>query len=325
MYIVPFDCSNSTAESYCLYGGKPGEVDISSMNDEVSGRQNKRPSSDEASIDGNRIVPPKHLYKYRAINEFTERLITQQEIYAAAPKEFNDPFEAKPVFEMDLNSPAGKEWFMDRAKRHGIKNPSKRLQLFREAQRRFEVKPVTTESAGFQNLYDSGIGIYCLTEEKANLLMWPHYADSHRGICLEFETALWPFNLAFPVRYSDEYPRINRAVESAYETLNKSLLTKSTCWSYEREWRIIMRNPSEQQLRSLGERSDDHARWTRAQHGPGIYNFPREALTKVIFGLRSGAAEKDKVRAWIAKAGLTIRFAEAQQDQERFEIHVVDL
>jgi hypothetical protein len=271
------------------------------------------------------ITPPKHLYKYREINKFTERLITHQEIYAAPQKDFNDPFEAKPVFEMDLNSRAEKKWFMDMAKRHGAKNPSKRLQLLGEARRRFEKKPLTAEVAGFQNLYDSGIGLYCLTEENANLLMWPHYADSHRGICLEFETSCWPFNLAYPVRYSDEYPRINRAVESADETLQKSLLTKSVCWRYEREWRIIMRKPSAQQLHGLGKRSDDHAQWTRLQHGPGTYNFPKDALTKVIFGLRSGAAEKEKVRKWIADAGLTTRFAEAQQDQERFEIHIVDL
>jgi hypothetical protein len=226
---------------------------------------------------------------------------------------------------MDLHSERGKQWFMEMAERHGVKVQAQKLQLLEDAQRRFEKKPVTAELAGFQHLYDNEIGLYCLTEESASLLMWPHYADSHRGICLEFDTSQWPFNLAWSVRYSDEYPRIDRSAETADETLQKSLLTKSVCWSYEREWRLIMRNPSAEQLHGFGGRSDDHAKWTRAQHGPGLYKFPKEALTKVIFGLRSGPAEKEKVRKWIANAGLSIRFAEAQQDRERFEIHIVDL
>ena len=28
--------------------------------------------------------------------------------------------------------------------------------------------------------------VYCLGPDAGNLLMWPHYADRHKGVCLEF-------------------------------------------------------------------------------------------------------------------------------------------
>jgi Protein of unknown function (DUF2971) len=31
--------------------------------------------------------------------------------------------------------------------------------------------------------------IYCLTPDPTSILMWSHYADHHRGICLEFDVA----------------------------------------------------------------------------------------------------------------------------------------
>ena len=36
---------------------------------------------------------PKQLFKYRPINDFTEKIFTKQELYFASPKDFNDPFE----------------------------------------------------------------------------------------------------------------------------------------------------------------------------------------------------------------------------------------
>jgi|SRR5580658_5344823 hypothetical protein len=32
-------------------------------------------------------------------------------------------------------------------------------------------------------------GVLCLSEAPANLLMWAHYADSHRGFVVEFDPA----------------------------------------------------------------------------------------------------------------------------------------
>lgn len=268
---------------------------------------------------------PSRLYKYRAIDGFTERLIVQRELHFSSVKDFNDPFEAKPVFKTDLQSPEGKKWFKKLADLRGFKSPSKRFLLKRSYERLTGNQVQTTNQVGLKNLLDRDTGICCLAEEQASLLMWPHYADSHRGICIEFDTSIWPFNLAWQVQYSNEYPLIDNATNTPEDILSKCLLTKSTCWAYECEWRIIMRTLPATQLNQLADRKDAVAEAIRKERGPGNYIFPKEAITRIIFGLRADDKQRALVKSWIASAGLSIQFAEAKQGRDRFEIEISDV
>src|SRR5262245_30218685 len=44
-----------------------------------------------------------HLFKYRAVNEFTRRIIQYDELYFAQPDQFNDPFDCRVDILDDLN------------------------------------------------------------------------------------------------------------------------------------------------------------------------------------------------------------------------------
>lgn len=76
-------------------------------------------------------------------------------------------------------------------------------------------------------------GMLCFSRHWNNPVIWSHYADSHKGICLEFEVA---DTLANPVNYIreplpfDDPPTI--------ETVRRMLLTKFDDWSYESEIRL---------------------------------------------------------------------------------------
>ena len=48
--------------------------------------------------------------------------------------------------------------------------------------------------------------LYCLTPSPDNTLMWSHYADDHKGICLEFANNNPLIRRARPVRYRKTYP-----------------------------------------------------------------------------------------------------------------------
>jgi len=54
-------------------------------------------------------------------------------------------------------------------------------------------------------------GVLCLTPHWDNLLMWAHYGDAHRGICLGFDIEL-PHDTFFGngrlVEYSEHKPKI---------------------------------------------------------------------------------------------------------------------
>jgi hypothetical protein len=75
-------------------------------------------------------------------------------------------------------------------------------------------------------------------------LMWGHYADGHRGYCLEFDTTKDPvFTKARQVRYDTALPRLGNELfmTASIEAAMKLLLTKGDCWEYEKEWRIFHR------------------------------------------------------------------------------------
>jgi len=95
----------------------------------------------------------------------------------------------------------------------------------------------------------SSMGISCLSEVPDSLLMWSHYANNHRGFCVAYNLLELNQKLKFsavPVIYTKERICL-RSISLDQETLNKetmslfiqSLTSKSTEWSYEKEWRII--------------------------------------------------------------------------------------
>jgi hypothetical protein len=88
-------------------------------------------------------------------------------------------------------------------------------------------------------------GVACLSEQPDNLLMWAHYADMHRGFCLEFDATAEPFRNAVQVLYSDDVPVVNPVPlldpvnRPPKDYTSAALLTKSSHWSHEREWRLV--------------------------------------------------------------------------------------
>lgn len=93
------------------------------------------------------------------------------------------------------------------------------------------------------------IYVICLSGRKDITSLWAHYADNHRGICIEYDlvntkTEIFK-NLCFPIEYLEDYD-LTKDVKYSFNkksfNLNlkiKPLLLKAKDWSYEEEWRII--------------------------------------------------------------------------------------
>ena len=85
-------------------------------------------------------------------------------------------------------------------------------------------------------------GVSCFTESKDNVLMWSHYADKGRGVCLEFDTKFEQFTQLRHVEYVDSIPELNAVpvyLHNDVDQLIDLFYTKSVDWSYEREWRSL--------------------------------------------------------------------------------------
>src|ERR1035441_10393936 len=83
--------------------------------------------------------------------------------------------------------------------------------------------------------------IYCLTPLPSSTLMWSHYADNHRGLCLEFSTNNNVFRCAQRIVYRSKYPVWHPHTLLLETNIEEALLTKSRDWRYEKEYRVVAR------------------------------------------------------------------------------------
>jgi hypothetical protein len=94
-------------------------------------------------------------------------------------------------------------------------------------------------------LLSAKLGVFCMSEEPENMLMWSHYAGSHTRICIEYDSHNEPFRNAAPIKYVDEFPKPDRDrfYRGDMGQLQQLMLAKSTCWAYEKEWRLVCQMP----------------------------------------------------------------------------------
>jgi len=70
--------------------------------------------------------------------------------------------------------------------------------------------------------------------------MWSHYAEKHRGICLEFGVDNDLFRRAKQVVYDSKYPVwLPHEFEAQRDRTVEVITTKAEEWAYEKEFRLI--------------------------------------------------------------------------------------
>jgi hypothetical protein len=214
---------------------------------------------------------PKSLYKYHSINRNLIRLLINNSLWAGSASNLNDPYDCD--FEMSRDffktkfvdklfsgdeyksiPDTDKKWFLDGLSSAFTKDQMKTFQQF---SRKF-------------------IGICCFSSKPDSELMWSHYADSGKGICLEFNFSTNDKikKKLIPLRYS------NKAILAKNDVdVSKALIKKRKAWSYENEWRLI--------------------------EDVGLIPFKREELVRVIFGPKVHKECYKLVLKALAKNGYT--------------------
>ncbi|MGF6549430.1 DUF2971 domain-containing protein [Paraburkholderia youngii] len=266
------------------------------------------------------------LYKYVSVHsgDLIDRAlaILEGRLYFASPLRFNDPFEmsatfANPNEEAVRKRAAESHPLFDvlrRKDQQAIVNGA--LRAIRGQARRL----MTDDLLG-------RLGVLCLGEDHKNLLMWSHYADSHRGLCIGFRRNASPFNLSRKVLYSSVRPVIPFDVEGVADddSIEKALLTKSPEWSYEKEWRIIKRKVGIGEIEYYRQRysddpqlGDEIADVLSTQDGPGLYEFDGSAIAKIYFGARAPNQLKEMICDSVKRKRLMIEMYQMELDSKYF-------
>ena len=190
---------------------------------------------------------PSRLYKYQRVSATSLQNLKFCKLWFSAPASFNDPFDCalKVIREPEVD--LERVWAHLEA-RSEI-DPSFAASMrpdgeFSDEFRRSTLDGIRNafERQRHENLYNRGVA--CFSTKNDDILMWSHYADGHRGFCLEFNTQCDPFNRARPVHYASEVPALDPVDYLEYDATKRNPLesmmqTKSACWEYEAEWRLI--------------------------------------------------------------------------------------
>lgn len=229
----------------------------------------------------------------------------KHEFYFPSPTNFNDPFDCK-VPHLDSLPEKQRKHFVEEFVRRRLGSISRHER--RTATKNLSDKQTFIDLTSTIQKNMDGCSLLCSSEQNDDILMWSHYADSHRGICLEFEaTTNTPlFGEAQPVEYVETYTDFP-LLSDGLEQVSRTMLTKSSHWKYERAWRILRRvrfnEVLPERLRYVG--------------------FSSKYLRGVIFGCQCSADTESKVTSWIKEEGCEVTCYRARRKSKEFGLEIV--
>lgn len=180
---------------------------------------------------------PQKLYKYCSINEEYDQSTLDGIIHFNKPSEFNDPFDSSVRI----------DW-----KRLGVDR--KKLEIIKEKQTN---KSQEVLNDAIQYIQDSSNNVTrniqdmfyvtCFSQTYRQILMWSHYANKHKGYCVEYDCGedFELRNMLYPVVYEKQRydcSEIYNCMDNAEYLKNlqaNPILFKSPEWEYEEEWRVF--------------------------------------------------------------------------------------
>ena len=195
---------------------------------------------------------PNSFFKYTSAKPYIFDLINDDLMFLPKIKDLNDPFEIQVFYDIEkitneftfknrkvIKKVVGNETFeaeyIPKMNSEGIEELNNILYDINE-----NIKDKTS--------------VVCLSERNDINPMWAHYADNHKGICIEYDLKncdnLFLKTLCLPINYVEKSDNTldlsSIVIHNDYENslfMLKTAITKSKYWKYEQEWWIIFFKP----------------------------------------------------------------------------------
>jgi Protein of unknown function (DUF2971) len=228
------------------------------------------------------LEQPRKVYRYQAFSATTVSSLCHDKLYFADPGAFNDPHDCKPTVDSDSDNEKLRAVLKTLIKR---RVESETLASLRNARVKGEGAEAHAHRSGDQDAcqelariaynatdpefncseedaenwlltleiqrellaqYDRGV--CCFASAVDNPLLWSHYGDQHRGLCIGYGLNRIPEPKLYKVVYGGsrtiKTSLIARALlendHEAQDLLDRNvLLRKAPSWRYEREWRLL--------------------------------------------------------------------------------------
>lgn len=155
------------------------------------------------------------------------------------------------------------------------------------------------------------MGIYSLSRPKSdeafpnNELLWAHYANSHKGFCIEYDLDILANNKSrdfdisdtINVSYHDDRPEVVKT-DDISNARKKVFGTKSLAWEYENEVRLVFKNS-------------------------GLKPIAKGAITAVYFGLNISLDDRRDIISRMY--GRNIDFYQMERVEDSYKLRATKL
>jgi hypothetical protein len=263
--------------------------------------------------DGYRVLYHWQTFNTESGGERLVKTLGENVVYCSRPSDFNDPWDCKPFYNLEiLADDKEREWHAEWAVnlcRRRTDMTEQDIATMRETLRTNEAKARTI----IRQISDSIVEaiteryrVYCLGPDLGNLLMWSHYADSHRGVCLEFNLRNDVMCGALKCEYQPEFP-ILKLRDNDIESSLLPLLSKVDVWCDEKEYRVV----AQERKNAVGAdtlMTDD-----------GFLNLPDGAIASVVVGCQADYAAVEVV---VRKAAPGLRLRRAVRLPDRYAVKI---
>ncbi len=222
---------------------------------------------------------PVSVYKYRPFSINSLSALQKHSLWFSSHEDFNDPYEG-------LLRPPYEEW-------------NKQIRIIGETINEEDIKELGIEYLSTFNPLMKGQRICCFSRKNDDILLWTHYADEHRGFCLEFDVLedVDFFLPIFPVVYEKDFAPA-KLWDNPGKILEQLFQRKSAAWKYEEEVRIIKKGRS------------------------GLRSYCPCSLKSVIFGCRTSEKNINLVKTILADS---VQYKRAEVSKTSYRLNIVEL
>ncbi|MEP7229002.1 MAG: DUF2971 domain-containing protein [Ginsengibacter sp.] len=247
------------------------------------------------------------LYKYRNWNDcYHKRILEQNKLWLSSPVGLNDPYDCQIPAIIDNQEINSYEFFHFLQESFMAEFPGKSLNDNDINEKWNEIKKnpqhfFSQRQSQLLEMYLS-FGVFSLCKNPDNFLLWSHYADAHKGLCIGFniKDLVTHFNGTFEkVTYQRDLP-VFKFLENQEETFSKTLATKHIQWDYEKEWRITKINSADQEI-----------------------DIPDTTIAEVYLGAKMDAYTKEKIMKILSKKTSPIKIFKMQLSKTLFKVEPV--
>ena len=257
------------------------------------------------------------LYKYLSPQRLS--VITNFKIRFTQPAQLNDPFEAALLVSVAASYEESDSIIEELSKEVVWETDEQRAELeAMKDQLKEEMRAKWTPTAAGQRLAElinRAQGVLSLSRTNDSLLMWAHYADSHRGYVLGLDEKHPFFNRpdgsGNPTKPRNVIYTSKRIVIDAEDPdFHEQLLCiKSLEWAYEQEVRVF---------RNFSSNHEDFEQHTLDQIH--LFTLPKECIKEIYIGANASRRTRAQILETIDRRKLQVQLYEAYIEEHRYAL-----